>query len=80
MEKSGAVTMADDLATLLAQLTALKAARRSGVRTISFGERSTTHASDKELVAAIASIEAEIAKLEGSARVRNVVIRGGKNW
>jgi hypothetical protein len=72
--------MADDIATLQAQLAALKAARRSGVRTTTFGERSVTHASDAELAAAIASLENEIANMSGTPRPRTVVIRGGKGW
>jgi hypothetical protein len=69
-----------DIATLQAQLAALKAQRASGVRDVQFGERRTVFRDDKDMVAAIASLEAEIAKLSGTPRVRNVVIRGGKGW
>jgi hypothetical protein len=69
-----------DIAVLQVQLETLRAARRSGVRTLTFGERSQTRASDKELVAAIADLEAEIAATAGTPRPRSVVIRSGKGW
>jgi hypothetical protein len=72
--------MAEDITTLQAQLDALKAARASGVKTASFGERSATKFSDKEIVAQIAALENEIATMQGAPRPRGVVIRGGKGW
>jgi hypothetical protein len=72
--------MSEDIATLQSQLDALKAARASGIRTLTFGERSITHASDKDMVAAIAALENEIAAASGTPRPRSVVIRGGKHW
>jgi hypothetical protein len=72
--------MADDLATLQAQLDALKAARRSGVRTTTWGERSVTRATDKEIVAQIADLENAIATAAGTPRPRSIVVRSGKGW
>jgi hypothetical protein len=72
--------MADDLIALQAQLASLKSARASGVRTSTFGERSVTRATDKELVAAIAALENEIAAMAGTPRPKSVVMRGGKGW
>jgi len=63
------------LAELQAQLEAVKAARRSGVRETQFGERRTVFRSDRELTAAISALEDEIAALQGTGRVRNVVLR-----
>jgi hypothetical protein len=69
--------MADEaqLATLLAQLEDAKAARRSGVREIWFGERRLTYRSDKEMATAIAALEEEIAAAQGTSRPCNVVLR-----
>jgi hypothetical protein len=69
-----------DLTTLRASLEALKARRRSGVRTVTWAERSSTNMRDAELRDQIASVQAEIDALEGTPRVRNVVVRGGKAW
>jgi hypothetical protein len=69
--------MADQaqLATLQAQLEAAKAARRSGVKELWFGERRIFYKSDKEMATAIAALETEIANLEGTRRPRSVVLR-----
>jgi hypothetical protein len=64
-----------DIETLLAQLEATKAARRSGVREIWFGERRLTYRSDKEMATAIAALEDEIAAMQGTPRPRNIVLR-----
>jgi tRNA A37 methylthiotransferase MiaB len=64
-----------DLAELQSQLDAAKSARASGVRELWFGERRVTYRSDKEMATAISALEDEIAALQGTARVRNVVLR-----
>jgi hypothetical protein len=46
------------------KLTALKAARYAGVRSVSYEGRSVTYASDAEMKAAISDLEGEIAALE----------------
>jgi len=46
------------------KLTALKAARYAGVRSVSYEGRSITYGSDAELKAAISDLESEIAKAE----------------
>lgn len=45
-------------------------ARAKGVRAVAFGEDRIEYRSDGELAAALASVEAEIAKLEGRASRR----------
>jgi hypothetical protein len=65
-----------DLATLQLQLEALKAARRTGARVVAFKDHRIEYRSDEELVAAIASLEAEIA----GTTVNTVVIRSSKGW
>jgi hypothetical protein len=69
-----------DTATLQTQLDNLKAARRSGVRAIWIGERRVDYKSDREMVAAIASLANEIAKLENTQTPRSVVVRSTKGW
>jgi hypothetical protein len=64
-----------DVAALIAQLDALKAARRSGVRTVTFGERSVTYRDDAELMAQIAAIENEI-----TPKPRTVLVRSEKGF
>jgi hypothetical protein len=66
-----------DLATLLADLETLKAARRSGALRVRFDDRELTFRSDAEIVAQIAAIENEIA---GASGPRNVVVRSKKGW
>jgi hypothetical protein len=68
-----------DLATLQAQLEAAKAARRSGVRELWFGERRAFYKSDKEMATAIAALEDEINQAQGTSRPRNVVLRSPPN-
>lgn len=73
-----------DLATLHRDLEQLKSARRTGARRVRIGspgaEREVEYRSDRELVAAIAAVESEIAEMEGSARPRFVVVRSSKGW
>ena len=61
-----------DLATLQADLEALKSARRLGARIVKVADRETTYRNDAELQAQIAAIEAEIA---GTSGPRTVVAR-----
>lgn len=64
-----------DLATLQARLETLKNARGSGALTVSYQGKSVTYRSDRELLAAIGSLQAEIDAAQGVARVRNVAVR-----
>ncbi|MGA7452476.1 MAG: hypothetical protein WBW73_14705 [Rhodoplanes sp.] len=59
-----------------ARLEALKAARYSGVMAVQFGDEKVTYRSDKELLAAITALEAEVAP----AASQNVVVRSAKGW
>jgi hypothetical protein len=68
-----------DVATLRAQLESLQAARRSGVTSSQFGDRRVQYRSDAEMVNAIASLQNEIAALDGSAVVRSINVRS-KGW
>lgn len=71
-----------DLVTLTAALEALKSARRSGEHSVRYrgpnGEEEVVYKSDKEMAAAIASIEAEIAALSGPV-IRTINVRN-KSW
>lgn len=71
-----------DLATLQTELEALKAARRSAELRVRYqgpnGSREVEYRSDKELAAAIAATEAEIAGL-ASPPVRTINVRS-KGW
>ena len=52
------------LEQMKAKLTALKAARYAGVRSVSYEGRSITYGSDAEMKAAISDLESEIAAIE----------------
>jgi hypothetical protein len=65
-----------DIATLQAQLEALKTARRNGLRTAECNDMRVEYKSDAEMVRAIADIEAELA----GGTVNTVVIRSSKGW
>lgn len=71
-----------DLATLQAELEALKAARRSGEQRIRYkgpnGEEEVEFKSDNEMAAAIAATEADIAALTAPV-VRTINVRS-KGW
>lgn len=71
-----------DLVTLTAELEALKAARRSAELRVRYkgpqGEEEVEYKSDKELAAAIAATEAEIAAL-ATPPVRTINFRS-KQW
>jgi hypothetical protein len=64
-----------DLAALRLQLDKLYRCRATGARRIEIGERRVEYRSHAELAQAISAIEAEIAKLENTPVVRNVVVR-----
>lgn len=72
-----------DLATLQAELDALKSARRGGERRIRYrgpnGEQEVEYKSDKDMLAAIMATESEIAALTGAAQIRTVNLRS-KGW
>lgn len=55
---------------LQAQLAKLKAARASGAKSISYDNRMVTYRDVAELNAAIASVEQELAALQGTNTVR----------
>ena len=53
-----------------ALLSALQEARFSGLRSVSYDGKTLTYGSDAELAAAIADLEARIARASGTARRR----------
>jgi hypothetical protein len=67
------------IAELQADLETLKAARRTGAKSLQFGSGSSAriveYRSDAELVRAIEATESEIATLQHAARPKNVVFR-----
>jgi hypothetical protein len=69
-----------DVAALTAALGALKAARRSGVRSVIFGERQVVYRNDPELMAQIAALESEIAAAAGSPKPTTVLVRSNKGF
>jgi hypothetical protein len=60
-----------------ATLAKLKAARASGVRSVTFGDRTVVYRDDAELAAAINALEEEL-----SPRIKTVVVRplASKGW
>lgn len=69
-----------DMSALLSQLEALKAARRSGARTLEYDGRRIEYRSDAELQAAIASVETEIMAEGGTSRRTVGVVRSSKGF
>ncbi|MCW2084357.1 hypothetical protein ABIE85_008371 [Bradyrhizobium diazoefficiens] len=69
-----------DLATLQVQLDALKAAYRSGIRTVEYDGRSTSYVSGEEMRAAIASLQSEIAQIMGTTTPTVGVVRSTKGY
>jgi hypothetical protein len=63
-----------------AQLDALKAAYATGVRSVTFGDRTTTYASMDEMAKAIARIETEIARTATTPRPRQFRGCSDKGW
>lgn len=62
---SDSMTPAQRLARLLLLRDGLIEARANGVRTVQFGDDRVEYRSDGELAAALAAVDAEIAKLTG---------------
>ena len=60
------------LEQLRAQREALQAARLSGVFQIKAGDKWITYRSDKEIQAALADVDREIARMEGRPRPRRI--------
>ena len=73
-----------NVAELREQLAELKAARRTGARSISFGagpsSRTVEYRTDAEFAAAIADLEADLARTTGEQPARSIVVRGEKGW
>lgn len=69
-----------DLATLQAQLDALKSAYRSGVRTVEHDGKSVSYVSGDEMRAAIASLQSEIAPIMGTTTPTVGVVRSTKGY
>lgn len=72
--------MTDSVATLQAQLTALKSTRSSGVLKTRFGDREVTFRSFAELASAIGALETEIAAAQGTPRPTSIQIVSNKGW
>jgi hypothetical protein len=72
-----------DLATLQAELDALKTARRGGQHSVRYrgpnGEEEVVFKTDKDMAAAIAATESEIAALMDTPTVRTINIRS-RGW
>ena len=62
------------------KLETLKTMRASGARKVRFEDFETEYRTDRELLAAIAALQDEIAGLEGTARPRAVLLRSTKGW
>lgn len=69
-----------DLATLQAQLDALKRAYRSGAQRLEYDGRVIAYASGDEMRAAIASLQSEIAQLMGTTTPAVGVVRSTKGY
>lgn len=68
----------ENLGELLIALDELKAARAAGVSAVGFGEDRIEYKSDREMATAIASIEADIARLTRGNRSRTFYPRTSK--
>jgi hypothetical protein len=71
------ISMSDDLASLQAQLDALKSAYYSGARKLSYEGKNIEYGSGEEMRAAIASLEAAIGN---GSPVRTIAVRSTKGW
>lgn len=69
-----------DLATLQAQLDALKRAYRSGAHSLEYDGRSIVYTSGDEMRAAIASLQSEIAQITGTTTPTIGVVRSTKGY
>lgn len=61
------------MATLSEQLETLRASRYSGIRTVSYGDRTVTYKSDQEMRAAEADLLERIASESGTRHSRSYV-------
>jgi hypothetical protein len=66
-----------DLATMQAQLAALKNALWSGSATVSYEGKSVSYRSSEDMRIAIANLETAIS---GAPPIRSFVVRGHKGW
>ena len=62
------------------QLDALKTAYALGIRSVSFGDRTTTYQSQAEMAEAISRIEAELARTATTPRPRQFKGYSGKGF
>ena len=67
-----------DLATMLAQRDALKAARYAGTLSVEVGQKKVTYRSDRELANAIAALTKEINDASGVSAPRVIRIASSK--
>lgn len=74
--------MARDVGQIQLELERLRSIRAGGVRFVQEGENKLEHRTDAELVAAIASLEAELKEAAGTTTVRNITVRTAphKGW
>ena len=66
------------LATMQAQLDALRTAYASGSQTVSYGDKSVTYRGLEEMRAAIAALENQINGERGVGK--SIVVRSTKGW
>jgi hypothetical protein len=69
-----------DIATLQAQLDAVKSAYRSGTRTLQYEGRQVVYATGEEMRAVIASLESEIAQATGTMTPTVGMVRSDKGY
>lgn len=69
-----------DLATLLAQRDALKAARYAGTLSVEYADKKVTYRSDRELANALAAITKEINAASGVSVPRVIRIASSKGF
>ena len=69
--------MADDAATMLAQLDALRAAFRSGASSVAYEGKSVTYRGTADMQAAIRSLERQLGI---DTQPKRVVVRTAKGW
>ncbi|MEM6383449.1 MAG: hypothetical protein AAF739_12300 [Pseudomonadota bacterium] len=70
--------MPETVQQLETQLSALRAARAGGVKSVSYGDRTIEYRSDRELAAAIADVEHRLTGLVGPGPTRTVYITSSK--
>ena len=70
--------MARTAAEIQAEIDTLRRAKSSGTLSVSYGDRSLTYRSLYELNSTLKDLEAELAGLTGTARIRSVAFMTGK--